>query len=118
MRQPKQRPLKNVWRGDSRDPQASAVGAESRELRMDQFCEKLIRKFCAGQHLNDAEKAHVADCERCIIDIMRHLDAVKERKNGEAADNNSERIRAEARHALEHGRRVFEREFGISFTKE
>jgi hypothetical protein len=90
----------------------------------DQLCGKLVRKLTAGEPLDAAEKSHLAACEGCMAEAVRALD--------EAAANGSKgpglaaggtngdlsRARPEAQKALEQGRRVFEREFGISLPKK
>jgi hypothetical protein len=90
----------------------------------DQMCENLVRKITTGQSLDDAEKSHLAVCEGCMAQVVRRLDesaATETHGRGMAAGGNNgdlTRARPEAKKALEQGRRVFEREFGISLSKE
>jgi hypothetical protein len=88
------------------------------------MCPGLIEKLTSGQHLNDAEKDHLIECPGCMAEVVRHLQQVRERSaeltgEGRAASNNDQvHTRAEATKALEHGRRVFAREFGLSLSKD
>jgi len=90
----------------------------------DQMCEILVRKITTGEPLDDAEKAHLAVCASCMDEVVRTLDESATRgthSNETAAGSRNGdlgHIRPEAKQALEHGRRVFEREFGISLAKE
>jgi hypothetical protein len=83
----------------------------------DLMCESLVRKITTGESLDDAEKSHLAECEGCMSQVVRSLDesAAKEAHglNGDVAH-----ARPEAKKALEQGRRVFEREFGISLSEK
>jgi hypothetical protein len=89
----------------------------------DQMCENLVRKITTGESLDDAEKSHLAVCEGCLVQVVRVLDesaASETHGLGMAGGTNGDltQARPEAKKALEHGRRVFEREFGISLSKE
>lgn len=67
-----------------------------------------------GASLEDAEKAHLARCPSCLADVIKALD---ESASGMAAPGGElPHARPGAKMALERGRRVFEREFGISAT--
>jgi hypothetical protein len=90
----------------------------------DQICKDLVRKVTTGESLNDAEKSHLAACEGCMAEVVKTLD---EAAAGEphglsmaAGGTNGDfsQARPEAKKALEHGRGVFEREFGISLSKK
>lgn len=88
----------------------------------DQMCENLVRKMTTGESLGDAEKAHLAVCEGCLAEIIRILDELGTKKpHGSGmtpSELNGDRApaRPEAKKAREHGRQVFEREFGITFS--
>jgi hypothetical protein len=90
----------------------------------DQVCGTLLQKMTTRQRLSDEEKAHLAACEDCMRQVVHHLDRAATTgslTNGtaeEASELNTARTRAEAIRALEQGRRVFQREFGISFPNE
>ncbi len=90
----------------------------------DQMCGNLVRKMTAGESLDDAEKAHLAVGEDCMARVLKALDesatsdphgngVVSAGTNGDLT-----RARPEAKKALEHGRSVFAREFGIALPKE
>jgi hypothetical protein len=87
---------------------------------MDPYCARLIEKKLSGQSLDVAEKEHLIECDTCLVEILRRLDeAAKEAKkssgnNGARNYDELARSRPEAMRALEHGRRVFAREFGIT----
>jgi hypothetical protein len=88
--------------------------------QVDQFTAGIIQKMLSGQHLDESEKAHLGECESCMTELIHRLnEAAKEAKN--SSGNNGARdyeelarTRPEAMRALEHGRRVFAREFGIT----
>jgi hypothetical protein len=88
------------------------------------ICENLMQKLTTGKSLDEAEKTHLAVCESCLLQLVKTLDEATTSKAhgpGTVADGcngNLTHARPEAMKALEHGRRVFEREFGISLTKE
>jgi hypothetical protein len=90
----------------------------------DQMCENLVRKIMAGASLEDAEKSHLALCEACMAEVVRMLDesaASKPLSHSMVADGTNGDLthaRSEAKKALEQGRRVFEREFGISLSEK
>jgi hypothetical protein len=90
----------------------------------DQTCDTLVQKLTKGGSLDSAEKSHLATCEDCMAQVVRMLDeSVRSEahvlgttaigKNGDLID-----ARPEAKKALDQGRRVFEREFGILLTKD
>jgi hypothetical protein len=89
----------------------------------DKLCENLVRKITTGESLDDAEKSHLAVCDCCIAAVVKTLDksaASEPHSLGRAAGetNGDLTARPEAKKALEQGRRVFEREFGISLLKK
>jgi hypothetical protein len=90
----------------------------------DQMCENLVKKLTMGESLDDAEKSHLAKCEDCMAQVVGALDesaASETHGPGIAAGGTNGDItqaRPEANKALEHGRRVFAREFGLSLAKE
>lgn len=77
-------------------------------------CTDLVLKLTTGKSLNDEEKTHLAGCEDCMARVVNALD--ERAAFGKAAGRNGEICEAtpEARKALEHGRSVFQREFGLS----
>jgi hypothetical protein len=103
-------------------PQGLICHGDAREK--DQTCENLVRKITTGEFLNDGEKSHLAACEGCMAQVVRMLDesaASATQGRGMAAGGTNGDLtgaRPEAKKALEQGRRVFEREFGISLSKE
>lgn len=90
----------------------------------DQMCEKLVRKLTMGEPLETAEKSHLAECEGCMAEVVRILDrssATEPNRLGAVpggANGELNHARPEAKKALEQGRRVFEREFGISLPED
>jgi hypothetical protein len=86
----------------------------------DQFTTGIIQKMLSGQHLDEAEKAHLGECDSCMTELIHRLNqAAKEAKkssgmNGSCNHDDLARSQPEAMRALEHGRRVFAREFGIT----
>jgi hypothetical protein len=72
-------------------------------------------KLTKGETLDAAEKSHLANCEACMTQVIRLLDksATGETHDLGTAKDKLVHARPEARKALEHGRQVFEREFGI-----
>lgn len=89
----------------------------------DQVCEKLVRKITTGERLDDAEKSHLAACDACMAEIVRMLDESAARQphgldRDTAGSNGAPPPRPDANKALEQGRRVFQREFGISLSRE
>jgi hypothetical protein len=81
-------------------------------------CDKVIQKIIAGESLDDAEKSHLADCEHCMFQIVATLDTTSANKIHGEANGAIINARPEATRALERGRLVFEREFGIRLSKE
>jgi hypothetical protein len=90
----------------------------------DQMCKDLVRKLTMGESLEDAEKSHLAVCEACVAEVVKTLDEAAMREPhgpGLAASGTNgdfSQVRPAAKKALEHGRRVFEREFGIALSKK
>jgi len=88
------------------------------------MCEKLVRKLTMGGSLEASERSHLAECESCMAEVFRILDrsAATEPNRPSVvpggADSEPYRARPEAKKALEQGRRVFEREFGISLPED
>jgi hypothetical protein len=89
----------------------------------DQVCNLLIRKITRGESLNDVEKSHLAACADCMAEVVRMLDEAATSQTNVLGQPDGTingdlcRERPEAKKALEQGRRVFEREFGISLSK-
>ncbi len=80
------------------------------------LCENLVRKLTMGELLDESEKAHISVCEACMAQLVISLDesAISTvRTNGDVTH-----VRPEAQKALEHGCKVFQREFGISLARE
>ena len=77
----------------------------------DQVCSDLIEKMSSGQHLSDAEKAHLVGCEGCMAAVVHHLDKLpgafpsKATTPASMADNGSAQATIEAQQALTRGRR-------------
>jgi hypothetical protein len=90
----------------------------------DPMCDNLVRKMTVGDPLDVAEKSHLAGCEECMSKVVRTLDeAALSESHGlgmATGGTNGDLTHAgpEAKKALAHGRKVFEREFGISLSKE
>ena len=90
----------------------------------DQVCKDLVWKITTSESLNDAEKSHLATCEGCMAEVVKTLDeAVVGEPHGlgmAAGGTNGDfsQARPEAKKALENGRKVFEREFGISLPNK
>lgn len=82
----------------------------------DQMCGNVVQKLTLGEPLDDAEKTHLATCEDCMAQIVKTLDeSAASEANGHAGVNGDlTHARPEAKKALEQGRKVFEREFGIT----
>ena len=82
-----------------------------------QICNTLVQKLTTGVSLDEAEKSHLANCDDCMADVVRKLDELgataSAGRNGDLTH-----ARPSAKKALEHGRSVFEREFGISLSKK
>ena len=90
----------------------------------DQMCDNLVQKMTTGNSLDEAEKTHLAKCEVCMAQLVRTLDESTDREAhglGMAAGGTNGDLahaRPEAKKAREHGGKVFEREFGITFSKD
>ncbi len=90
----------------------------------DQMCEKLVQKLTTGKPLDTAERSHLAECESCMAEVIRILDRSTATEpnavGGVPGSDNGElnHARPEAKKALEQGRRIFEREFGISLPED
>jgi len=88
----------------------------------DQFCAVLVKKVIAGQKLDETEKAHLANCQGCMEELVGKLDHA-DTEEGSAIglaraseEDDLARSRPEVRRALENARQVFAREFGISIS--
>ncbi len=86
----------------------------------EQVCSNLIEKVSSGQPLDAAEKAHMIECEECMTALVHHLDTAAAQDSSTTGTSPETRAhdRSEAQQALAHGTRVFQREFGLSLTKE
>jgi hypothetical protein len=90
----------------------------------DQVCARLVQKVTSGEPLDKADKAHLAACEECMFQVVRVLDEAALQKqqavDTSPGDTNGDLslVRPEAKRALEHGRRVLEREFGIKLSEK
>jgi hypothetical protein len=86
----------------------------------DPICDSLIQKITRGIRLDDAEKSHRAGCQACMTRLITALDESAMNApnsvgiSAGVTNGNGLPERPQAKAALEHGRRVFEREFGIS----
>ena len=89
-------------------------------LQKDQICAGVVEKMLSGRSLAAEEKAHLIECESCMAEIVRRLDQAAEEpakslgKNGDSDREDLARSRPAAKQAVEHGRQVFAREFGLS----
>jgi hypothetical protein len=88
----------------------------------DEVCAAIINKMALGQSLNATEKAHLSQCAGCMREVVLHLDQAVTTENKEDATDTiptggaaraATALPEEVRLALEHGRHVLEREFGI-----
>jgi len=89
----------------------------------DQLCINVVQKLTTYVSLNDEEKSHLAACEDCMVRIVQALDesgVVDANGREQSAERNGDRssARPTAINALENGRKVFEREFGISLSRK
>src|SRR5688572_30312485 len=90
----------------------------------DALCDLLVNKLMVGERLNDAEKAHLIGCESCMAVVVRQLDNAAEQRTRSpgrisgSTEADSAQDRPHANKALEHGREVFEREFGLSLRRD
>lgn len=90
----------------------------------EQLCRALVQKMTVGDPLNADEKSHLASCECCMSQVITTLDEAAMSKSlalGIAArgtNGDLAQARPEAKKAAAHGHEVFEREFGISLSKE
>jgi hypothetical protein len=88
--------------------------------KADSFTAGIVQKKLSGQHLDAAEKEHLIECESCLTELFHRLDQAAELAKKASGNNGARnydelaRTRPEAMRALEHGRRVFAREFGIT----
>jgi hypothetical protein len=86
----------------------------------DSFTAGIVQKKLSGQCLDAVEKEHLGECEICIAILFHRLDEAAEEAKKSSGNNGARdydelaRTRPEAMRALEHGRRVFAREFGIT----
>ena len=87
---------------------------------MPTVCAKVVEKMSSGRPLDAEEKAHMVECESCIAEIVRRLDRTAEESskspgmNRRSGQNDAARSRPDAKRAVEHGHRIFAREFGLS----
>ncbi len=90
----------------------------------DQMCGKVMRKLTMSDSLNTAERSHLAECESCMAEVIRILDRSTATESnglgGVPGNANGElyHTRREAQKALEQGRRIFQREFGIALPED
>ena len=88
-----------------------------------QICKDVVQKLTMGKSLEDAEKSHLASCEACMAEVVKTLDEATASvpqppsTSPGGASGDSRCARPEAKRALEKGRRVLEREFGIFLSK-
>jgi hypothetical protein len=70
------------------------------------YRDEILRRFIEGSPMSAAARTHYVGCVACIMAVSEQLDT-----NGSASRDTAdgEAIRA----AIERGRRVLEREFGI-----
>lgn len=87
--------------------------------KQDQVCTTLIEKITQGQPLDASEKAHLSQCDGCMSEVVEHLDRMAEESGasrettGESGEQGLSPPSPEVAQALEQGRRVFAREFGL-----
>ncbi len=84
------------------------------------LCGAVVAKITSGQPLSPDEKTHLTECEGCMEEVIRQLDQShgnKSTKSVSGSNNGVSHPRNDAQQALEHGRKVFEREFGVSLLK-
>ena len=85
------------------------------------LCGVLVSQLVSGGGLTPEEKTHLAECEGCMGEVVRQLDESQRNRSAESASVGSENLtshpRDGAQRALEHGRKVFEREFRVSVSK-
>lgn len=81
------------------------------------ICDAVVQKMTSGIRLDADEKAHLAICEHCMAQVITALDeaAMRSKASGRTDDDHE---RPGAKKALAHGLEVFEREFGISLSKD
>lgn len=84
------------------------------------ICGDIVQKLIKGISLDRSEKSHLAACQTCIAEVVERLGdadstnlSVTKEANGTVAHPTTEAVQA-----LEHGRRVFEREFGILLARQ
>lgn len=75
----------------------------------------MIAKFMAGEHLNEAEKEHLAGCNDCMKRVLAALD---HKAKTQPPPPDADRARSEALRALDRVRQIYLREFSISLTSE
>jgi hypothetical protein len=106
--------------GRAFDPLPDREDEAMSKHQLNQVCADVVEKMISRQHLDAAEKEHLGECEICMAEILRRFDEAAEvaakspEKNGASNHDDLARSRPEAKRALEHGRHVFAREFGIS----
>ena len=83
----------------------------------DQTCTILTNKLMSGERLDAAEKAHLSQCTECMREIVLHLDLRADEIpisiTDDAAAPTAAKMSPEVREALDRGRGVFVREFGL-----
>jgi hypothetical protein len=88
-----------------------------------QSCAALIEKVASGQALSADEKMHLVECEHCMVELVQQLNhtattvSLSPGINGQSVTGDGARSRPEALQALEHGQRVFAREFALDLHK-
>jgi hypothetical protein len=86
---------------------------------LNEVCANLIQKMIQGQPLNAIERTHLSQCAGCMREVVLHLDQMAEDAaallgtTGESGETVVAYPSPEVIEALEHGRRVFAREFGV-----
>lgn len=87
--------------------------------KRDEVCGVLVEKLTGGQPLNAAEKAHLSECAGCMQEVILRLDKMADAAsaapgmNGSLVESTPVQASPEVLQALERGRRVLAREFGL-----
>lgn len=80
------------------------------EFDCSSYRDEILRRFNEGTPMSPAARAHYIECVECIMAVSEQLDKNSSANGAAGADPAA----AEAiRTAIERGRRVLEREFGI-----
>jgi hypothetical protein len=69
-------------------------------------CGVPVAKLLSGKSLSSEERSHLAECAVCLEEVVCQLDQSRGKRD--------ERGREGAECALQHGRKVFEREFDVA----